>query len=103
MLRSTPDGRLRHVLERRAPDVEHGVGGLERVAHRGRLLGVEVLGLVAVLGAREVEVAGHAQQLAGGDRGAGAAPAVGDVGLDRPEVATAVEDHGQRLAERAGP
>ena len=61
------DARLRQVLERLAPDVEHGVGGLERVAQRGRLLGVEVLGLVAVLRARQVEVARHAQQLVGGD------------------------------------
>ena len=36
----------------------------------------------------------------GADRVAGPAPAVGDVGLDRPEVATAVEDDGERVAER---
>ena len=66
----------------------------------GGLLGVEVLGLLAVLGAAEVEVAGHAQQLVGRDGGARPAPAVGDVGLDRPQVAPAVEDHRQLLADR---
>ena len=67
---------------------------------RHRLLGVEVLGLVAVLRLGEVEVAGDAQQLVGRHRGPGAAPAVGDVGLDRAEIAAAVEDDGERVAER---
>ena len=73
--------------QRLAPDVEHGVGADQRVAQRGGLLGEEVLGLLAVLGGGEVEVAGHAQQLVLADGVAGAAAAVGDVGLDRPEVA----------------
>ena len=59
-----------------------------------------MIGLLAVLGGPEVEVAGHAQQLVRPDGRAGAAPAVGDVGLDRAEVAAAVEDDGQLLAER---
>ena len=92
--------RAREVLERLAPDVEHGVGADERVAQRGGLLGVERLGLLAVLGRAEVEVARDAQQLARGDRRAGAAAAVGDVGLDRAEVAAAVEDDRQRVAQR---
>ena len=94
------DAGAGEVLERLAPDVEHGVGADQRVAQRGGLLGVERLGLVAVLGGPEVEVARHAQQLAGRDRRAGAAAAVGDVGLDRAEVPPAVEDDGQRVAQR---
>ena len=86
------------VLERLAPDVEHGVGADQRVAQRAGLLGEQVLGLLAVLGGGEVEVARHAHQLVLADRVAGAAAAVGDVGLDRPEVAAAVEDDRQRLA-----
>ena len=97
--RSIADARLREVLERLPPDVEHGVGGRERVAQRRGLLGVELLGLLAVDGAGEVEVARDAQELVGGDGRAGAAPAVGHVRLDRAEVAAAVEDHGQRLAQ----
>ena len=80
------DARVGEILERLAPDVEHGVGGLERVAQRRGLLGVELLGRLAILGAGQVEVAGHAQQLVGADGAAGAAAAVGDVGLDRAEV-----------------
>ena len=91
---------MREVLQRLAPDVEHGVGRLERVAQRAGLLGVELLGLLAVLGGGEVEVAGNAHQLVGRDGRARPAPAVGDVGLDRAEVAAAVEDHGERLAQR---
>ena len=94
------DVRVGEILQRLAPDVEHRVGRLERVAHRAGLLGVEALGLVAVLGRGEVEVARDAQQLVGRDGGARAAPAVGDVGLDRAEVAAAVEDHGEGLAQR---
>ena len=94
------DARAHEVLERLAPDREHGVGGGERVAQRAGLLGVEALGLLAVARAGEVEVARHPQQLLRGDRAAGPALAVGDVGLDRAEVAAAVEDDGQRLAQR---
>ena len=94
------DARVREVLQRLAPDVEHRVGGLERVAHRARLLRVEPLGVLAVLCLGEVEVAGHAHQLVGRDRGARPAPAVGDVGLDRAEVAAAVEHDRERLAHR---
>ena len=43
---------------------------------------------------------GHAHQLVRAERAARALPAVGDVGLDRPEVAAAVEDDGQRVAQR---
>ena len=64
------------------------------------LLGVELLGLLAVLGGGEVEVAGHAQQLVRPDGAARAAPAVGDVRLDRAEVAAAVEDDRELLAQR---
>ncbi len=87
------------VLERLAPDVEHGVGADQRVAQRAGLLGEEVLGLRAVLGRGEVEIERDAHQLVLADGVAGAAAAVGDVGLDRPEVPAAVEDHGQRLGE----
>ena len=93
------DGCARHRAQRLAPDVEHGVGAHQRVAHGGGLLGVEALGLVAVLGLAEVEVAGHAQQLVGSHRGARAQAALGDVGLDRPEVAAAVEDHRDGVAD----
>ena len=91
---------VREVLERLAPDVEHGVGADQRVAQRAGLLGEQVLGLLAVLGRGQVEVARDAHQLVLADGVAGAAAAVGDVGLDRPEVLAAVEDHGQRLGQR---
>jgi hypothetical protein len=58
-----------------------------------------VFGLLAVLGARKVEVAGHAQQLVGRHRRSGAATAVRHVGLDRPQVAPAVEDDRELLAQ----
>jgi hypothetical protein len=90
---------VREVGERVAPDREHGVGGGEGVAQRHRLLGVQPLGLVAVLGLAEVEVARDAQQLVGGQRGAGAVGAARDIGLDAAEVPPAVEDHGHRLAQ----
>ena len=65
-----------------------------------RLLRVERLGLVAVARAGEVEVAGDAQQVLGRDGAARPAAAVGDVGLDRAEIAAAVEDDRELLAER---
>ena len=86
--------------ERAGPDGEDGVGGDDRVAQRARLLGVELLGLVARAGLGEVEVAGNAQQLGGADGRAGDAAAVGDVRLQRAEVAAAVEDHGQGVRQR---
>ena len=92
--------RAGEVLERLAPDVEHGVGAEQGVAQRAGLLGVQGLGLLAIARAREVEVAGDAQQVVGADGAARAAAAVGDVGLDRPEVAAAVEDDRELLAER---
>src|SRR5205823_5335498 len=61
---------------------------------------VEALGLLAVLGGGEVEVTRDAEQLVRPDRGPGAPAAVGDVGLDRPEIAPAVEHHGELLAQR---
>ena len=94
------DAGARQVLERLAPDVEHGVGAEQRVAQRAGLLRVERLGLVAVARAGEVEVAGHAQQILGRDGAARPAAAVGDVGLERAEVAAAVEDDRELLAER---
>jgi hypothetical protein len=94
------DGAAGQLLERLAPDVEHRVGPHQRIAQRGGLLGVQVLRLLAVLGGGEVELARHAQQLVARDGRAGSAAAVGDVGLDRAEVAAAVEDDGQLLAER---
>ena len=48
--RSTSTWLWARSLERLAPDVEHRVGADQRVAHRGGLLGVQVLGLLAVLG-----------------------------------------------------
>jgi hypothetical protein len=94
------DAGAGQVLERLAPDLEDGVGADQRVAHRRGLLGVQPLGLLAVLGGAEVEVAGDAHQLPGADRRAGPAAAVRHVGLDRAEVPPAVEDHRQRVAER---
>ena len=94
------DARLHEVLERLLPDREHRVGGGQRVAQLAGLLGVELLGLLAVARGGEVEVAGHPQQLVRADRAARPALAVGDVGLDRAEVAAAVEDDGQRVAQR---
>ncbi|MGH2498994.1 MAG: hypothetical protein ACRDF0_02705 [Candidatus Limnocylindria bacterium] len=90
---------VRQVLQRLAPDVEHGVGAHERVAHGGGLLGVQVLGLVAILGGGKVEVARYAEQLVGTDRRAGAATAVRHIGLDRAEVPPAMEDDRQLVAE----
>ena len=94
------DAGAGQVLERLAPDVEHGVGAEQGVAQRARLLRVERLGLVAIARAGEVEVAGDAQQVLGRDGAARAAATVGDVGLDRAEVAAAVEDDRELLAER---
>ena len=85
--------------ERFAPHVEDDVGADERVPERGRLLHVELLGSGAVLGVGKVEVAWHPQQLAGRDRRAGRETAARDVGLERPEVATTVEDHRHRFAD----
>ena len=64
------------------------------------LLGEEVLGLCAVLGRGQVEIERDAHQLVLADGVTGAAAAVGDVGLDRPEVLAAVEYHGQGLGQR---
>ena len=66
---------------------------------RGLLL-EQVLGLRAVAGLGQVQVARDAQQLVLADRVSGPATAVGDVGLDRPEVLAAVEDDGQGLGQR---
>ena len=93
------DAAAGEIRQRLAPHVEHGVGADQRVAQRRRLLDVELLGAVAVLGVGEVEVAGHAQQLAGRDGRARRRGCRGDVGLQRAEVAPAVEDDRHRLAE----
>ena len=69
------DDAADQLAERFAPDVEHDVGADQRVAQRGGLLDVQPLGVLAVVGVGEVEVAGNAQQLAGGDRAAGATAA----------------------------
>ena len=87
------------LLQRLAPDGEHGVGRQQRVAQHAGLLGVGLLGLAARAGVAEVEVAGDAQQLVGPDRAARAARTVRDVGLDRPQVGAPVEDDGQRLGQ----
>ena len=47
----------------------------------------------------QVEIARDAHQLGGGEAVPAPLPAVGDVGLDRAEVAPAVEDDGERVAE----
>ena len=94
------DARAGEVLQRLAPDVEHGVGAEQGVAQRAGLLRVQRLRLVAVARAGEVEVAGDAQEVVGRDGAARPAAAVGDVGLDRAEVAAAVEDDRELLAER---
>jgi hypothetical protein len=86
------------VGQRLAPDGEDGVRGENRVTQRPGLRRVELLCLLAVAGVAEVEVARHAQQRAGADRAARSEVAVGHVGLDRPEVAPAVEDDRQRGA-----
>jgi len=94
------DAGAHQVLERSAPDVEHGVSADQRIAQRGGLLGEHVLGLVAVLGGGQVQVARDAHQLVARDGLAGAAAARGHVGLHGPEIATAMEDDGQRVAQR---
>jgi hypothetical protein len=93
-------GAADQVAQRLTPDVEDDVRAHQRVAERARLLEVETLGLLAVLGFGEVEVAGNAQQLASGDRRARAAGAARHIGLERPQVAPAVKDHGDRLGQR---
>jgi len=85
------------------PDRQHRVRGDDRVADRLRLRGVELLGLVAVGGVGQVEVARHAQELGRGHGRAGAPPAVGHVRLDRPEILPSVEDDRQRLGHREAP
>ena len=86
--------------ERFAPHVEHRVSADERVAQGGRLLDVQPLGLLAVVGVGEVKVARNAQQVARGDARARRPAAPGDIGLEGAEVAPAVEDDRQRFAER---
>jgi hypothetical protein len=54
----------------------------------------------AAASASRIAVAWDAQQVVGRDGAARAEPAVGDVGLDRAEVAAAMEDDGERLAQR---
>ena len=73
---------------------------ITRVAQVAGLVAVEPPRLVAVGGVGEVEVARHPQQLVAGDRRAGAVAAERDVGLDRREVAAAVEDDRQLVAQR---
>ena len=89
-----------HLGEGLVPDREHRVGGDHRVAQVGRLVAVEAARLDRVGRVGEVEVAGHPQQLVAGDRAAGAVAAERHVGLDRREVAAAVEDDRQLVAER---
>src|SRR5262249_37447381 len=79
---------------------EDRVGRGQRVAKRTGLVGVELLGLEQRLRLPEVEVARHAQQVGRPQRDTRAVAAVGDVRLDRAEVAAAVEDDGQGLGER---
>jgi hypothetical protein len=88
------------LLQRLAPEGEHGVGRLEGVAHEAGLLGVQALGLLAILGRGQVEVARDPHQLVRPERASRAPPAVRHVRLDRPEIATAVEHDGERVAER---
>ena len=88
------------IRERLAPHLEHRVGTHERVARGARLLGVQPLGLVAVLRLGEIEVARDAQQLGRADGLPGAVTTGSDVGLDRAEVAPAVEDHRDLVADR---
>ncbi len=59
-----PPRRDRPAPQRFAPHIEHHVGAEQRVAQRRRLLDVQPLGLVAVLGVGQVEVARDSQQLA---------------------------------------
>src|SRR2546430_11037426 len=68
------------------------------VAQRAGLLGVELLGLLAVDGLGEIEVAGDAQELVGAHRRAGAAAAVRDVGLDGAERS---EEHTSELQSQS--
>ena len=86
--------------ERLAPDRQHRVGRDHGVAQVARLVAVEAARLDAVGGVGEVEVAWHPQQRVARDRGAGAVAAERDVGLDRREVAAAVEDQRQLVAQR---
>jgi hypothetical protein len=79
---------------------QDGVRGEQRVAQRGGLRGVELLGLAPRVRVGQVEVARHAQEVRRRHRVAGAVAAVGHVGLHRPQVAPPVEDDGQRLAQR---
>jgi hypothetical protein len=94
------DGCGGHLGERLVPDREHGVGGDHRVAQVGGLVAVQAPRLASVGGLREVEVAGNPQELVAGDRAARPVAAERDVGLDRREVAAAVEDDRQLVAER---
>ena len=93
------DPRRRDLGEGRPPHREDRVGGDERIAQRPRLVAVEPLGVVAVGGLSEVEVARHAQELVAADRLAAAVGPQRDVGLDRGEVAAGVEDDRQLVAE----
>ena len=93
---------VRDLVERVAPNVQHRVSADEGVAQRSGLLGIEPLGLAAVAGRGQIEVAGDSKQFACGDRRPRALAAVGDVGLQRSEIAAAVEDDGDRFGHRQG-
>ena len=64
---------------------------------------LRTVGVRPVVGVGQVEVARDAQQLVRGDRRAGASAAAGDVGLQRAQVSPAMEDDGDRVAERKTP
>ena len=95
-----PDRRGGKLAEWLPPDREHRVRGSQGLAQDARLLAVELLGVAARLRVREVEVAGDAQQLVRVERLARGVLAERDVGVDRREVAAAVEDDRQLTAER---
>ena len=61
------DVAAEQLTERLAPDIEHHVGADERVSQRGRLLDVQALGIRAIAGVGQVQVARHSEQLARGD------------------------------------
>ena len=96
-------GKSRLALElahRLAPYVEHDVSADQSVAQGRGLFDVEALGGLAILGIGEVKITRDPEQFAGGHRGASAAATAGHVGLQRAQIAAAMEDHRNRLAER---
>ncbi len=86
--------------QRLSPDVQDDVCADHGVAQDACLLRVQTLGILAILGVGEIEIAGNPQQVAHADVGAGAAGSGSQIRLFYAEIAPGVEDDRDGLADR---